>query len=73
MSALSRSNSGFSGLVAVASAFSGANSALTDADVQKATPSLKQFFTGQKLTSGSSGWLAQAYGRAEPGRHRVPW
>ncbi|GGV15773.1 VWA domain-containing protein [Kitasatospora herbaricolor] len=63
-----RSNSGFSALVAVASAFSGANSALTDADVQKATPALKQFFAGQKLTSGSSGWLAQAYGRAEPGR-----
>ncbi len=63
----SRSNSGFSALVAVASAFSGASSALTEADVQKATPQLKQFFTGQKLTSGSSGWLAQAYGRAERG------
>ncbi|MFB7471009.1 extracellular solute-binding protein [Kitasatospora sp. NPDC056184] len=63
----SRSNSGFSALVAVASAFSGAGSALTDADVQKAAPQLKQFFTGQKLTSGSSGWLAQAYTRAEQG------
>ncbi|MFD8699310.1 VWA domain-containing protein [Kitasatospora purpeofusca] len=63
----SRSNSGFSALVAVASAFSGAGSALTDTDVQKATPQLKQFFTGQKLTSGSSGWLAQAYSRAEKG------
>ena len=68
MSDPSRSNSGFSALVAVASAFSGAGSALTDADVQKAAPSLKQFFSGQKLTSGSSGWLAQAYTRAEPGR-----
>ncbi|MEE1823382.1 substrate-binding domain-containing protein [Streptomyces sp. BE20] len=63
----SRSNSGFSALVAVASAFSGASAALTGADVQKATPSLKQFFTGQKLTSGSSGWLTQAYSRAEQG------
>ncbi|MEU3567946.1 VWA domain-containing protein [Kitasatospora sp. NPDC036755] len=63
----SRSNSGFSTLVAVASAFSGAGAALTDADVQKANPQLKQFFKGQKLTSGSSGWLAQAYGRAESG------
>ncbi|WP_380284671.1 extracellular solute-binding protein [Kitasatospora purpeofusca] len=63
----SRSNSGFSALVAVASAFSGAGSALTDADVQKAAPQLKQFFAGQKLTSGSSGWLAQAYARAEQG------
>ncbi|MER7769955.1 extracellular solute-binding protein [Kitasatospora sp. NPDC096140] len=63
----SRSNSGFSTLVAVASAFSGADGALAEADVQKATPQLKQFFTGQKLTSGSSGWLAQAYTRAESG------
>ncbi|MFJ8042717.1 VWA domain-containing protein [Kitasatospora sp. NPDC096147] len=60
----SRSNSGFSALVAVASAFSGAGSALTDADVAKAAPQLKQFFTGQKLTSGSSGWLAEAYQKA---------
>ncbi|MFD0274564.1 VWA domain-containing protein [Kitasatospora sp. NPDC127111] len=63
----SRSNSGFSALVAVASAFSGASAALTEADVRRATPSLKQFFAGQKLTSGSSGWLAQAYSRAERG------
>ncbi|GGJ09060.1 substrate-binding and vWA domain-containing protein [Streptomyces brasiliensis] len=58
-----RSNSGFSTLVSVASALSGAQSALTDADVTKATPRLKEFFKGQKLTSGSSGWLAQAYVR----------
>ncbi|MFE2105159.1 substrate-binding domain-containing protein [Kitasatospora sp. NPDC059463] len=63
----SRSNSGFSGLVAVASAFSAANAALTEADVVKATPQLKQFFAGQKLTSGSSGWLTQAYTQAEAG------
>ncbi|MEV7883069.1 substrate-binding domain-containing protein [Streptomyces sp. NPDC002817] len=59
----SRSNSGFSTLVAVASALSGAQSALTDADVTKAAPRLKEFFQGQKLTSGSSGWLAAAYER----------
>ncbi|MFG2551649.1 substrate-binding domain-containing protein [Streptomyces sp. NPDC048581] len=58
-----RSNSGFATLVSVASALSGAQSALTDADVTKATPRLKEFFTGQKLTSGSSGWLATAYKR----------
>ncbi|MFD7403843.1 substrate-binding domain-containing protein [Streptomyces sp. NPDC059866] len=58
-----RSNSGFSALVSVASALSGAQSALTDADVQKATPRLKEFFRGQQLTSGSSGWLASAYER----------
>ncbi|MEV5531361.1 vWA domain-containing protein [Streptomyces prunicolor] len=58
-----RSNSGFSTLISVASALSGAQSALTDADVTKATPRLKEFFKGQKLTSGSSGWLATAYQR----------
>ncbi|MFJ5549571.1 substrate-binding domain-containing protein [Streptomyces sp. NPDC093225] len=58
-----RSNSGFSALVSVASGLSGAQAALTDADVRKATPPLKEFFKGQKLTSGSSGWLAQAYAR----------
>ncbi|MGW0969529.1 substrate-binding and vWA domain-containing protein [Streptomyces sp. NPDC002516] len=58
-----RSNSGFSTLISVASALSGAQSALTDADVAKATPRLREFFKGQKLTSGSSGWLATAYER----------
>ncbi len=58
-----RSNSGLATLVSVASALSGAQSALTDADVAKATPRLKEFFAGQQLTSGSSGWLAAAYDR----------
>ncbi|MFC7964769.1 substrate-binding and vWA domain-containing protein [Streptomyces cinereoruber] len=58
-----RSNSGLSALVSVASGLSGAQSALTGEDVRRATPKLKEFFTGQKLTSGSSGWLAAAYGR----------
>ncbi|MFJ9720595.1 substrate-binding domain-containing protein [Streptomyces sp. NPDC101213] len=58
-----RSHSGFSTLISVASALSGAQSALTDADVSKARPRLKEFFRGQKLTSGSSGWLASAYAR----------
>ncbi len=58
-----RSNSGFATLVSVASALSGAQSALTDADVAQAAPRLREFFTGQQLTSGSSGWLAKAYQR----------
>lgn len=58
-----RSNSGFSALVSIASGLSGAQSALTDADVARATPRLKEFFAGQTLTSGSSGWLAAAYAR----------
>ncbi|MFE6663339.1 substrate-binding domain-containing protein [Streptomyces sp. NPDC057697] len=56
-----RSNSGFSALVSVASGLSGAQSALTDADVRAAGGKLKEFFAGQRLTSGSSGWLATAY------------
>ncbi|MDH6132549.1 Ca-activated chloride channel family protein [Kitasatospora sp. MAA4] len=63
----SRSNSGLSALVGLASAFSGAQSALTQGDIAKASPALQQFFSGQKLTSGSSGWLAQAYQRAAQG------
>ncbi|MFF1648984.1 substrate-binding domain-containing protein [Streptomyces sp. NPDC058240] len=58
-----RSNSGFSALVSVASALSGAQSALTDADVRGASGKLTEFFAGQRLTSGSSGWLATAYAR----------
>ncbi|EGX59588.1 hypothetical protein SZN_12113 [Streptomyces zinciresistens K42] len=59
----SRSNSGFAALVSVASALSGAQSALTGRDVAQATPRLREFFAGQRLTSGSSGWLAAAYKR----------
>ncbi|GAA1983144.1 vWA domain-containing protein [Kitasatospora viridis] len=62
-----QSNSGLSALIGLASAFSGAQSALTDADVAKAEPALRSFFAGQKLTSGSSGWLAEAYQRAAKG------
>ncbi|CAM5264582.1 VWA domain-containing protein [Streptomyces spiroverticillatus] len=58
-----RSNSGFSALVSVTSALSGAQGALTETDVRRATPRLKQFFAGQRLTAGSSGWLADSYGR----------
>ncbi|MFE0674041.1 substrate-binding domain-containing protein [Streptomyces sp. NPDC058867] len=60
-----RSNSGFATLVSVASALSGAQSALTDEDVSAASGRLKEFFGGQRLTSGSSGWLATAYERRE--------
>lgn len=58
-----RSNSGFSALVSIASGLSGAQSALTEQDVTAATPKLKEFFGGQRLTSGSSGWLAAAWAR----------
>jgi Ca-activated chloride channel family protein len=55
------SNSGFSALVAVATALSGTGSALTDADIASVTPELTSFFSGQKLTAGSSGFLADKF------------
>lgn len=58
-----RSNSGFSALIALAAGLSGAQGALTDEDVASASGKLREFFGGQRLTSGSSGWLASAYTR----------
>ncbi|MGW0930497.1 substrate-binding and vWA domain-containing protein [Streptomyces sp. NPDC002644] len=60
-----RSHSGFATLISVASALSGAQSALTEGDVEKSRPRLREFFAGQRLTSGSSGWLASAYRRRD--------
>jgi Ca-activated chloride channel family protein len=53
------SNSGFTALVGVASALAGTGDALRAADID--TEALRRFFTGQALTAGSSGWLADAY------------
>jgi Ca-activated chloride channel family protein len=55
----SASNSGFSALVGVASAFAGTGNALTSQDI-KVDP-MKELFAGQKLTAGSSGFLADSY------------
>jgi Ca-activated chloride channel homolog len=55
----SASNSGFSALVGVASAFAGTGNALTANDIK--IPALKALFSGQRLTAGSSGFLADAY------------
>lgn len=57
------SNSGFSALVGVASAFAGTGQALQTKDINAAK--LTDFFTGQALTAGSSGWLADAYVKAQ--------
>lgn len=56
-----QSNSGFSALIGVATAFSGTGSALTSQDIDAVTPEMKDFFSGQKLTAGSSGWLADKF------------
>lgn len=55
------SNSGFSALVGVATALAGSGNAIDPAQVKTVTPQLTSFFSGQKLTSGSSGWLADRW------------
>jgi Ca-activated chloride channel family protein len=55
----SSSNTGMSALFAVASALAGKSEDLGVADIDEAR--LKAFLRGQKLTAGSSGWLAEAY------------
>src|SRR5271166_1283450 len=55
------SNSGFSAVIGVASAIAGTSDALRVSDVDMAK--LNDFFRGQQLTSGSSGWLIDAYVR----------
>ena len=53
------SNTGMSALFAVASALAGKSEDLAVKDVDDKT--LKAFLSGQKLTAGSSGWLADAF------------
>ncbi|MER5648756.1 VWA domain-containing protein [Streptosporangium sp. NPDC002524] len=61
MTSPAASNSGFSALVGVTAALSDAGEALEETQITAATPRLKEFFSAQTLTSGSSGWLADAY------------
>ena len=58
----SSSNTGMSALFAVASAVAGKTEDLNAAEVDGKV--LKAFLQGQKLTAGSSGWLAEAYVKA---------
>ena len=53
------SNSGFTALIGVASAFAGSADALNSGKID--TKGLRDLFAGQKLTAGSSGFLADAY------------
>lgn len=55
------SNSGFSALVSVATALSGTGAALTVDDIDRVVPQLRGFSSAQRLTAGSSGWLASTY------------
>jgi Ca-activated chloride channel family protein len=56
------SNTGMSALFAVASASAGKTEDLAAADVKESV--IKAFLAGQKLTAGSSGWLAEAFVRS---------
>lgn len=53
------SNSGFTALVGVAAALAESNDALEVGDIN--SEGMQDFFAGQKLTAGSSGWLAESY------------
>jgi Ca-activated chloride channel family protein len=57
------SNSGFVALVGVASALQQGGGALDQGNINVAA--LKDFFSGQALTAGSSGWLADSYVRSQ--------
>ena len=57
------SNSGFTALVGVTAALSGATGDFDANTINKVQ--LQAFFTGQKLTAGSSGWLAERYAQEQ--------
>ena len=57
------SNSGLTALIGVASALSGSSDALDAGQIDK--EALRAFFKGQAMTAGSSGFLAEAYVRAQ--------
>ncbi len=59
------SNTGFTAVIGIAAALASNPDALTVADVSN--PALKGFFQGQRMTAGSSGWLADAYA-ADPSK-----
>ena len=63
----SASNTGFSTVVAVATALVGSGSALTVEQAASTTPALTNFFAGQTLAAGSSGFLQDAYVRRAAG------
>lgn len=59
MTSPTSSNSGFAGLLGLAAALSEKGDALEAKDVD--AKSLARFFKAQRLTAGSSGWLAEAF------------
>lgn len=63
----SASNSGFSAVVAVATALVGSGAALTEEQATSTAPALVGFFSAQTLSAGSSGYLEQAFTRRATG------
>ncbi|SAI27458.1 Mg-chelatase subunit ChlD [Bordetella ansorpii] len=59
MTSPASSNTGFSALLGLAAALSGKGDALEVKDID--SKSLSAFFKAQKMTAGSSGWLADAF------------
>lgn len=59
------SNTGLTAIIGLAAALAKSPDGITEADISN--PQLADFFKGQALTSGSSGWLAEAYER-DPSR-----
>ena len=53
------SNSGFTALIAITTAFANKGDAITEADI--ANEAVTDFFRGQQLTAGSSGWLTDEF------------
>ena len=68
----SSSNSGFSAVVSVATALADTGAALTAAQARSSAPGLRGFFSAQTLTSGSSGYLVDAYTRRITGADQGP-
>lgn len=57
------SNSGFSAVIGLAAAMTGKGEAIAAEDVK--LQQLTEFYQGQKLTAGSSGWLADSFVREQ--------
>jgi Ca-activated chloride channel family protein len=55
----STSNSGFSAVLSISTALAGTGDALRPSQVNQ--QAIAEFYKGQKLVSGSSGWLSDAY------------
>lgn len=63
------SNSGFSTLIGLTAALADRGDAIVPADIDNRV--ITEFFRGQKLTAGSSGWLAETYVREQDGLNGI--